>query len=93
LAWLVTERVREGTTLLTRDEMESMVLYVLKTIDMFTRRGSNSDFHSTSPCETMQTGYLIIFLMQAKWCIEGMIYCAQTMVDESLVPSSICLCE
>ena len=33
LAWLVTERVREGATLLTRDEMESMVLYVLKTVE------------------------------------------------------------
>jgi len=53
--------------LLTRDEMESMVLYVLKTVNMFTHRGSNSDFHSTSPCEMVQTGYMIIFLMQAKW--------------------------
>tara|TARA_B110000285_G_scaffold62334_1_gene71774 strand:- start:420 stop:629 length:210 start_codon:yes stop_codon:yes gene_type:complete len=67
LAWLVTESVREGATLLTRDEMESMVLYVLKTVNMFTHRGSNSDFHSTPPCEMVQIGYLIIFLMQAKW--------------------------
>ena len=69
LAWLVTERVREGATLLTRDEMESMVLYDLKTVDTFTHGGGNSDFHSTPPCEVVKIGYLIIFLMQAKWCI------------------------